>query len=262
MQKNRLLIIIITIFIAVLIGVGVFLFNRSAAVDEVTLDAVQKKIDEGQFADARTELTTILETESDNAEAHFLMGLALFNLGEYAEAEDQFLRSMEIEPDRSAAVHHNLGVLAFQMGDMQTALNEFQSALDEDPGDADSHYQLGATYLVMAFPIGAVQPDPELLQQSEDQFNLSLKASPDKPEALVGLANVYMLKSDLSQAISLLEKAVETQPDMREALFALGRAYAFAGQMSEAETTLKRFLDTDPPAQWKQQAEELLTQLE
>ena len=79
---------------------------------------------------------------------------------------------------------------------------------------------------------------------------------------MVGLANIYMLKNDLSQAINLLEKAVQAHPEMREALFALGRAYAFSGKNVEAKSTLETFLETDPPAQWRQQAEELLGQLE
>ena len=263
MQKNRLVLIIIVIVIVIAgIGVAVYYTNKPVDVAVANLESVQQSIDSGQYATAKDQLTNILNDDAENAEAHFLLGLTLFNLEEYADAKEHFLRSMALEPDRAAAVHHNLGVLAFQMGDMQTALSEFQLALDEDPGDPDSHYQLGATYLILAFPMGAVQPDPDLLQQSEEQFELSLQASPDKPEALVGLANVYMLKNDLSQAINLLENAVQAQPDMREALFALGRAYAFSGKITEAKSTLETFLKTDPPAQWRQQAEELLGQLE
>ena len=263
MQKKRL-IIIISIIVVVIAGVGLTLYLTRKPVEEAVtdLESIQQMMDNGQYPDAREELTGILEKDDENAEAHFLLGLAQFNLGEYAASKEHFIRAMTLEPDRAAAVHHNLGVLAFQLGDMQTAQSEFQLALEEDPGDPDSHYQLGATYLILAFPMGAVQPDPDLLQQSEEQFELSLEASPEKPEALVGLANVYMLKNDLPQAIDLLERAVTAKPGMREALFALGRAYAFSGMTAEAKSTLTEFLETDPPAQWKQQAEELLGQLE
>ncbi len=263
-MQNKKLIGVIIVIVIVTAGIGVFVHysTKTPQVAVVDMESVQQNIDTGEYSIAKEQLAQILETDNDNAEAHFLMGLAQFSMEEFAEAKDHFVRSMELEPDRAAAVHHNLGVLAFQLGDMQTSLDEFQLALDEDPGDPDSHYQLGATYLVLAFPMGAVQPDPDLLQQSEEQFELSLEVSPDKPEALVGLANVYMLKNDLPQAIDLLEKAVQAKPDMREALFALGRAYAFSGNVAQAKSTLEHFLETDPPAQWKQQAEELLAQLE
>jgi tetratricopeptide (TPR) repeat protein len=263
MKKNRLIfLIIIAVIVISAIGVAVYYTDRQKSVTVTSLEEVQKNIDAMRFTDARMQLTQILEVDDGNAEAHFLMGLTLFNLAEYAEAKEHFLTSMSLEPDRASAVHHNLGVLAYQLGDMQTALNEFKLALEEDPNDPDSHYQLGATYLILAFPMGATEPDPDLLHQSEEQFELSLQASPDKPEALVGLANVYMLRSEYSQAIDLLENALQAQPDMREALFALGRAYAFSGNETKAKSTLQTFLETDPPAQWKQQAEELLSQLE
>jgi tetratricopeptide (TPR) repeat protein len=263
MKKNRLVYLIIIVIIVIAgIGFAVYYTNGQESVTGVSLEEVQKSMDEMQFADAREQLTQILKDDDGNAEAHFLMGLTLFNLAEYAESKEHFTISMSLEPDRASAVHHNLGVLAFQLGDMQTALNEFKLALEEEPEDPDSHYQLGATYLILAFPMGATEPDPELLQQSEEQFALSLQMSPDKPEALVGLANIYMLKSEYSQAIELLEKAVQKQPNMREALFALGRAYAFSGNETKAKSILQKFLETDPPAQWKQQAEELLTQLD
>lgn len=263
MHKRKLL-VIITIIVVVIAGVGIALFysgNTPRSQTESVEDA-QQMLDAEDFSGAKAQLEKILEKDANNAEAHFLLGLALFNLGEYSAAESHFEEAMALDPARASAVHHNLGVLAFQLGDMETALAEFQQALVEDPDDPDSHYQLGATYLVLAYPMGAVEPDPDLLKQAEDQFELSLQTSPDKPEALVGLANIYMLSNDLTQAIELLEKAIQAEPNMREALFALGRAYAFSGNISNAKTTLEKFLDTSPPAQWRQQAEDLLSQLE
>lgn len=225
------------------------------------LDAIQAEMDAGSYASARGQLEEIIATDEDNAEAHFKLGLVYFNIGEYQLAEERFRQAMELEPERAAAVQHNLGVLAYQVGDMEAALRAFEAALDADPEDADTHYQLGATYLVQAFPMNALEPDPELLQKAEEEFQQALEIVPRKPEALVGLANVYMLRDRMEEAVDLLEQAVEQAPEMREALFALGRAYAAVGEMDEAQTTLQAFLDTNPPPVWAQQAEEMLGDL-
>jgi tetratricopeptide (TPR) repeat protein len=145
---------------------------------------------------------------------------------------------------------------------MDAALTEFQAALAADPDDADTRYQLGATYLVQAFPMGALEPDPDLLAKAESEFEGALDVAPGKPEALVGLANIYMLRGNMTEAIGLLEEAVEANPRMPEALFALGRAYAATGETERAKDTLQDFLDTGPPALWAQQAEELLAEIE
>lgn len=228
---------------------------------EANLDPIETQMDLGQYQEARQSLEQIVAEDDFNAEAHFLLGLAYFNLEEYTRARDSFERALELDPDRAAAIHHNLGALAYQMGDMETALSEFQAALDADPDDPDTHYQLGATYLVMALPSGAMEPNPEMVNKAEEQFRRALELADEKPEAKIGLANVHLVKGEVEQAIVLLEEVLEVNPEMREALFALGRAYLTAGEVEKAEATLERFLETDPPQIWAEQAETMLKQI-
>ena len=249
--------------VLVAIGVAIALLSRSPVADSTApgLEAIQADIDTGAFASARSKLVDAIEADETNAEAHFKMGLVHFNLGEYEQAEASFTRSMELDPQRTSAVLHNLGVLAYQVGDMETAITQFEAALSADPEDADTHYQLGAAFLIQAFPVGALEPEPDLLQKAQNEFRRALELAPNKPEALVGLANVAMLRNNIEEAIVTLEQAVELQPTMREALFALGRAYTIVGRVDEAKETLRKFLDTDPPEMWAQQAEMILGEL-
>jgi tetratricopeptide (TPR) repeat protein len=262
MRRGLVIGIIVVLILAGGVTAAIVLSNRPTGTPaEDNLESIQAKMDSGDYSGAKADLEAVLAENDENAEAHFKMGLVSFNLGEYEPAREHFNRSLELEPDRAAAVHHNLGVLAYQLGDMDTALAEFQSALEADPDDADTHYQLGATYLILAYPMGATQPDSDRLAQAKAEFDRALEVSPGKPEALVGLANIYMLQNDMDQAIELLEQVVAERPDMREALFALGRSYAAVGETEKAITTLQQFLDTDPPAVWADQATELLETL-
>ena len=262
MQKRLLWAIVVVVVLVLGVVLVINLSSRPPEVAEVVdLESIQAQIDAGEFQSAKTALEGILSSNPEDAEVHFLLGLTYFNLEDYTQAKEFFNRAMELDPGRAGAVHHNLGVLAYQLGDMETALAEFQSALDIDPTDPDTHYQLGAAYLVMAFPMGALEPEAEYLAKSQTEFEEALELVPDKPEALVGLANVYMFQNQFPDAIALLEKAIEQNPDMREALFALGRAYAVTGQTDLAKQTLEHFLETDPPEVWSQQAQEILDQI-
>ncbi len=225
------------------------------------LKAIQAQIDAGEFAAARTVLEQMVASDNTNAEAYFMLGLACFNMQDYPKAQEFFGRSVELDPSRAAAVHHNLGALAYQTGEMATAVQEFQAALAIDSENADTHYQLGATYLLMAFPENANEPDAENLTAAQKEFEQALSLSPDKPEALVGLSNVYMFQNKADEAIELLEKAVAQDPNMREALFALGRAYDMAGETEKAKQTFQDFLDTNPPAVWAEEAQKILNRL-
>lgn len=225
------------------------------------LDLMRLQIEAGDYATAAQGLEAWIAQNSDDAEAHFLLGLAYFNTGNYDKARTAFERTLALDPQRAAAVHHNLGALAYQLGELETAVEEFKVALEADPDDSDTHYQLGATYLVMALPADSLTPDEAMVKQAQTEFEKALELSPGKVEALVGMGNVHLLQSQVQEAIEVLEQAVAENPDMPEALFALGRTYAAAGQTAEAKQTLQRFLETNPPAAWAQQAQQLLDQM-
>jgi tetratricopeptide (TPR) repeat protein len=264
MDRRRIVLgVVLVLILAGGATAAIVMSNRSAEApgQAVDLEAIQAKMDGGDYEGARADLAAVLSEDDAHAEAHFKMGLTLFNLGEYESARTHFNRSLELEPDRAAAVHHNLGVLAYQLGDMEAAMEAFQSALAADPDDADTRYQLGATYLVLAFPMGAASPDPDQLARAQAEFDRALEISPGKPEALIGLANIHMLQNDMDEAIALLEEVVAERPEMREALFALGRSYAAVGETDKAVATLEQFLATDPPTVWADQAEDLLLTL-
>jgi tetratricopeptide (TPR) repeat protein len=253
----------IAVFIALLVGGFYFsACSKSQPAADVSYEEAQQMLEQGEYAAAAEALARIFAEDQTDAEAAFALGLAYFNAGQYEKAREAFENSLEVDPGRAAAVHHNLGALAYQVGEMQTAVEEFQAALAEDPNDPDTHYQLGATYLTMAQPTAQdQQPDEALLEKARQELERALELAPNKPEALVGLGNYYMVMNQFSEAIETLELAVEKNPQMREALFALGRAYAVNGQIERAKETLNAFLDTDPPDVWASQAREILAQL-
>jgi len=276
MQKQGRLIIVGAIVVLVVVGLVVGLRLSSSPSEEVMppeeeaamiepatgdvevdLKVVQAQMDAGDFAGARGALEQAIAANPEDAEAYFMLGLTYFNLQAYDEAREAFAQSMALDPERSAAVHHNLGVLAYQIGDMETAVAEFETALEADPNDPDSHYQLGAAYLQMA----SSTQDASLWAKAEAEFEQVLTLDPKKPEALVGLGTLYAGQGKFVEAIPLLEQAVDENPEMREALFALGLSYKENAQDDLAKAALEKFLETEPPAQWAQQAQQALNEL-
>lgn len=231
------------------------------AAPPVDLDAIKAQMDAGQYDGAIKALEAAVKQERENAEAHFLLGVAYFKTGAYEKAREAFNRTLKLDPERAAAVHHNLGALAIQMDDLDTAVKEFQAALAIDDSDPDTHYQLGAAYLLQSLPPDSAAPLQEKLDLARAEFERALELAPGKAEVLVGLGNVSLLENDVPQAIVILEQAVTAAPTMPEALFALGRIYALTGDFEGAREMLQRCLAASPPPVWAQQAQELLTLL-
>ncbi|MBN1259780.1 MAG: tetratricopeptide repeat protein [Anaerolineae bacterium] len=225
------------------------------------LEMIKARLEAGAYSEALDMLEDFVQGDSNNAEAQFLLGLAYFNTGAYEKARQAFENTLELDPTRAGAVHHNLGALAIQMDDLNTAIQEFQAALDVEPDDPDTHYQLGAVYLMLALPANTPIPDETMLAQAQAEFERALEIEPGKPEVLVGIGNIYLLKNQFKEAAEVLQQAVDAAPEMPEALFALGRAHFLAGDQDAARTVLERFLETDPPAVWAQQAQDMIASL-
>ncbi len=227
-----------------------------------SLEEAKAKIEQGDYDGAYADLQAIVQAEPDNVEAQFQLGIAALRSGHDDVARTAFQRVLELDPSRAAAVHHNLGVLAYQEGKIDEAIAAFQTALSSEPNDPDTHYQLGAAYLVQALPDSPDAPvDNAKVEAAMAEFEKALSIDPQKAEAMVGLGNAYLLRQQPDEAIAQLEAALEISPEMPEALFTLGQAYAQAGRIEEAKATLHRFLETNPPAPWVQQAQALLAQL-
>ncbi len=228
---------------------------------ENTLEAARALAEAGHLAEAREMVKQMLLRDPEGGGAYFLLGWICLRQEDAPCAEAAFLKALELEPERAAAINHNLGVLAFSQGKADKALQYFLEALEADPDDLDTRYQAGAAYLVLALPENTMLVDTQKLDLAVEQFERVLQADPDKVEALVGLGNAHLIVGRYDQALPLLERAVAIDP-IPEALFALGRAYAMVGRAADARAMLQRFLDTNPPALWAEEARALLGQLE
>ncbi len=207
----------------------------------VDLEAIKAQLDAGQVSEVLTALEAAVKQEPEN---------------------ETFNRTLELDPARAAAVHHNLGALAIQLEDLDTAVAEFQASLALEPDDPDTHYQLGAAYLLQALPANEnAAPLQEKLELARAEFTRALELAPGKAEVLVGMGNAYLLEGDITQATVYLEQAVAAAPEMPEALFGLGRIYALTGNVEQAREMLERCLAANPPQSWAEQAQELLKQL-
>jgi tetratricopeptide (TPR) repeat protein len=77
-------------------------------------------------------------------EANFYLGLAAFAHGDFAKSESAFAFVAARLP--LAEVYNNLGVVATRRGHSpKTAADYFERAIQNDPSDADYHFNLGVT---------------------------------------------------------------------------------------------------------------------
>ena len=130
--------------------------------------------------------------------------------------------------------HIGKGYEFVQNGQFQQAVQEFQAALDLNPGLTQIRYQLGVSYF-------ALQQWPESRREFE---RLRSDAAPD-PGVIYYLGRLDLQEENLDGAVSRLEKIVN-DPPFSDTSYYLGSAYLKKGKLAEAEKWLKQAVELNP----------------
>ncbi|MGB8013981.1 MAG: tetratricopeptide repeat protein [Terriglobales bacterium] len=95
-----------------------------------------------EYEPAITALSQIPNSAPVAREANFYLGLAAYAHGDFAKSESAFEFVAARLP--LAEVYNNLGVVAARRGQKKAA-DDFERAIQDDPSDADYHFNLGVT---------------------------------------------------------------------------------------------------------------------
>jgi Flp pilus assembly protein TadD len=97
----------------------------------------------GDDVGAINAFNAVLATDSGNAEGWFNLAMVLFGQNQFAEAEDCFRRSSEIQGTDSQ-VWNNRGVCLWKLDRLADARTCFKRALSIDPTDTDAQFNLSS----------------------------------------------------------------------------------------------------------------------
>jgi tetratricopeptide (TPR) repeat protein len=175
---------------------------------------------------AREAATKALGLDNNLAEAQAAMASVHMQEGEFARAEREFSRAVELNPGYARGRHmHALSLLA--LGRREEALAEIQRAHELDPLsliiNSNVCYMLGSN------------------RRYDEAIELGRKTLELDPSFLVShwpLALAYEQKGMFREAIAEFQKAARPERNWAY-LAALGHAYAMAGQQAEARKILK-----------------------
>lgn len=134
------------------------------------------------------------------------------------------------------------GVRLYQQGNYLGAVNSFQRALDQQPGNADCFYNLAATYHQQA-KLFSRSGDLEIAEQ---YYHLCLARAPDHAACQRGLAVLLVETGRPAEAMSQLEQWAARDPDSPEPHIELARLCQEQGNPAAAEDQLTAALAIDP----------------
>ena len=157
-----------------------------------------------QAADLFDQFVSLVPGRADALNA---LGVALYNLGRYQEAEQRYREAIDIDPEYADALV-NLAALLQANPDAAELL--LRRALKINPKYPGARAMLG----LMLLSSGHVH-------EAKAAFRKALKVSPRDPVALLGLAQIARVEGRFDEAQSLLKRTLEISPKMPTAWAAL-----------------------------------------
>jgi tetratricopeptide (TPR) repeat protein len=161
------------------------------------------------------------------------MARELAKQGKTDEAIANYREALRINP-RLAGAHTELGDLFFHSVDEKlkaAAANEFQSALDVNPGDEKAELAIGV--------LAAQRGD---LKTALADDSRALQLAPNDSDACTELAKVLIQMDRKDEARDLLERAVQIEPSNYVAHFRLSTLYRQQGRTDEAKQQVALYL--------------------
>ena len=125
-------------------AIDVLLPIEASQPDEAALDYVlgMALIRDGRVGEGQVRVDRILG-RGDSAEAHFLLGAALFTKGDFPAATREFSKAAALNPD-VPSLHSYSGQALLFSGDADGAAAEFRKELAANPNDFDANLQLAS----------------------------------------------------------------------------------------------------------------------
>lgn len=134
------------------------------------------------------------------------------------------------------------GVRLFQQAQYDQALRQFQEASYADPNNADSYYNLAATY----HRLGKANNQQGDLEKAETYYNMCLDRNQNHSDCYRGLAVLLAEQGRTQESFNLVEGWVNKQPNSADARIELARLSEEFGDRNTAKERLIEALAIQP----------------
>ena len=171
---------------------------------------------------------------TDKTALFFTQAFAHHQAGRLDEAEQLYRRMLSADA-RHADSLNMLGVVAFQRGDHELAIELIGQAITMNHCTAEFHSNLGIVLTHQGRNIDAI---------ASHEKALALK--PKYPEALYNLGNALTGQGRFDEAVARYEQALAIKPDFLQALANLGSALRCQGKLDQAIARFEQALAIMP----------------
>ena len=154
--------------------------------------------------------------------------------GRVAEAEQGYRQILDVDPNHADSLHL-LGMIAYNAGDCETAVERIRRAIELNPRASSYHLNLGNVLQHLG-----------LARDAGTCYLHALRIKPDLVEAQVNLGHLFLSAEDTANAIRWYESAIALRPEMPEVHKKLGDAHRADEKLELAIAEYRRAIALQP----------------
>jgi tetratricopeptide (TPR) repeat protein len=172
--------------------------------------------------------------DPSDAGAHNNLGVLYYNKGLYEEAVNAFTRALELDAKMQVA-QRNLEIAYFNTGYYDRRVTELREKLRLNATDREARWELGRAYALLGQPADARAEFMELLRHHGEDLG-----------AIVQLGLAEKAAGDLEEAQHWFERALALDPASSVTHFYVGEVLYNRGLNDESLNALKRAIELNP----------------
>ncbi len=188
----------------------------------------------GRLNEAEQVYRQILAIDAQHADSLHLLGMIAYQAGCHETAVELIYRAIAVN-QAEAAYHSNLGTVLQAQGKLQEAAASYQRAVILKPDLPEAHYNLGN-----------VLYEREQWEQAAGCYERAALLKPNLAEAHYNLGNALHTQDRFDEAVACYERALTLNPEKYEARHNLGNALQAQGKIEEAIVCYEQVLAIQP----------------
>jgi predicted TPR repeat methyltransferase len=188
----------------------------------------------GKFNEARIQYEKLLDGDPENPDALYLLGGIYYQGNNPRLAAELISQAIQSAPDRDYFYNH-LGLALNSMGNMDDAMDAFQTALAINAENPETYNMMGKVLKAKGKTSEAIVA-----------FRQAVELDPEYIDACHNLGGELLKQNQPEEAIFVFKQLLDHKPHMVETLNRLGKALLFLDRIPEAIKTFKKCIQADP----------------